>query len=531
MYWYKNENGNVSHGVVYFYDSLGHVHKLTISAWQLDFPSAAKVVYDLLNIAPPYPLYDLDKIVQHSAARYAIIFPSEATVDYIRTDHAWIPKIFPVTTSASIDGADWTKLNGMTPVIFSEATAWGCHEAFRLHATLEKQGLKTLYIKRQKDEGCGSIPFIQDLGMLAIPHSACSFPEFAVHCQQVFGVEPPAGVLPKTVPLADLPEPAVAPEVLMDGLLDTSEQMTIHAWRGIGKSLSAMLLALCFASGKSALNGRVCPSRKYRVLLLDGEMSTRILKRRARRLCNGHGMPIETIKELKIRSNRNEKKALELETDAGLKELKPDMKAAEIIVVDSVFKFFPSAMKPDFDATKMMQRFLDWARENEKTLIVIDHEGKGGATSYGSMGKAISSDVVLRLCHAKSPHVIEAHVQKVHDHAETTGAYLKMRVEADNERITCEVCGDHKAVAALEAESSGTAGKGEPTESSAERAKSLEEAIMRYVSEHPDTPKGRWQTPSLKWDMGAAPPSKRGSRSCPRRASSQAGRIGPNRTK
>ena len=155
VYWYKTENGNISNGVVYFYDSLGHVHKLTISAWQPDFPSAAKVVYDLLNIAQPYPLYDLDKIVQHRVGLYTIIFPSEATVDYIGTDHAWIPKNFPVTTYASIDGTDWTKLRGMTPIIFPEATAWGCHEAFRLHATLEKLGLKPLYFKRQKDEGCG----------------------------------------------------------------------------------------------------------------------------------------------------------------------------------------------------------------------------------------------------------------------------------------------------------------------------------------------------------------------------------------
>ena len=93
--------------------------------------------------------------------------------------------------------------------------------------------------------------------------------------------------------------------------------MTIYAWLGIGKILFALLLALCFASGKSALNGPVWSSRKYRVLLPDREMWTHSLKKRERGLCRGHGLPMETTKELKILSNVKEKKAPELETDAG----------------------------------------------------------------------------------------------------------------------------------------------------------------------------------------------------------------------
>lgn len=490
VYWYKTENGNVSHGVVYFYDSLGHVHKLTISAWQPDFPSVAKVVYDLLNIAPPYPLYALNEIVRHASEPYALVCGCEATVDYIGREHAWTHHWGPVTTYAAIEGTDWSKLKGKTPIIFPEATERGCREAFRLYAALVKHGFTPRFLARTR----GNLPrvqeFAQDMGRLAFNNDECSLTEFAEHCQRVFGVQPPDGVLQKDISLASLPEPAVAPEVLMDGLLDTGEQMMLHAWRGVGKSLFVLLLALCFASGKSALNGRVCPSRKYRVLLLDGEMSAHSLKKRASRLCAGHGIPAEAIADVKVRSMIVEKKDLSLETDAGFAELEPDMFAADIIIVDSVFKFFPTAMSSDFTGAQRMLGLHEWCRKHGKTLILIDHEGKGRGTSFGTMGKEIALDVVLRLCHAKSPHVVEAHVQKVRDHAEPTGAYVKMRIEADNERITFQACEANKGGAALEVESSGLDGEAESRESPTERASALDQAIKQYVSEHPDAAQG-----------------------------------------
>lgn len=162
----------------------------------------------------------------------------------------------------------------------------------------------------------------------------------------------------------------------MDGLLDTGDQMMIHAWRGTGKSLFAMLLGLCFASGKSTLNGRVCPSRKYHVLLLDGEMSSRNLKRRGYRLCSGHEVPKESMDALMVRSVISEKKDLALDTDEGFKACIPDLLWAQIIILDSVFKFFPMSMGAEFAGAGKLLELLHWCREHEKTLILIDHEGK-----------------------------------------------------------------------------------------------------------------------------------------------------------
>ncbi|MCB7225004.1 AAA family ATPase, partial [Anaerostipes caccae] len=72
-------------------------------------------------------------------------------------------------------------------------------------------------------------------------------------------MEPPQGILPQGQPLLELPGGESEPEPLLEGLLSLGDQMTIFAWRGVGKSLFSLLLALCFANGHKALNGRVCP--------------------------------------------------------------------------------------------------------------------------------------------------------------------------------------------------------------------------------------------------------------------------------
>lgn len=485
VYWYKTERGDINFGIVYYFDSKGNVYKLPLSAWVANTDVLERRVYDTLNIAPPYPPYDLDKLVRYGNSQTVLICDSEEAVEYLKRKHGWIPHCIPVTTYISIEATDWSTLRGKTPIIFPEATKEGCLEAFRLYATLEKQGVKSLFQKRQKGGRLESQECIQDICNLAFHGSECSLPEFAEHCQREFGVKPPDGILPKAVPLSSLPEPAIAPEILMDGLLDTGEQMMIHAWRGVGKSLFALLLALCFASGKSALNGRVCPSRKHHVLLLDGEMSGHNLRKRARGLCCGHELPLDAMDAVKVRSPILEGKDLNLESDAGFAKLEPDMMAADTIIVDSVFKFFPTAMNSEFAGAEKMLGFLDWCRRQGKTLILIDHEGKGRETSFGTMAKEIGLDVVLRLGRAKSGNWIQALVQKARDHAEPTEAYLEMRIETSEkgENIAFQVRDEHKVVSAHRGD-----GEAESTGYSEEKALSIDEAIIKYVREHPDAP-------------------------------------------
>lgn len=116
VHWYKTENGKISHGIVYFYDLVGNVYKLPISAWELKFPARWQTIaYDMLNVAKPYPLYCLDRIAI-STSIGALVCDSEASVEYIYKDHGWISNYIPITTYTSIEETDWNKINGLKPI-------------------------------------------------------------------------------------------------------------------------------------------------------------------------------------------------------------------------------------------------------------------------------------------------------------------------------------------------------------------------------------------------------------------------------
>ena len=229
----------------------------------------------------------------------------------------------PVTTYSSIEMSDWSSLRSMIPIIFPEKSASGCYEAYKVFLTLKNHGFSPVFVKRQNSEDY--FPFVQDLACLADPKRACNLAEFAEHCRQVFGVEPPQGILPKGQPLLELPGGDSEPELLLEGLLSLGDQMTLFAWRGVGKSLFALLLAICFANGQKTLSGRVCPSRKYRVLVIDAELPKSSLINRAKLFAKGLGLPESAANEILFRSTVVEKEDIRLDTEVGWEDLLPSL--------------------------------------------------------------------------------------------------------------------------------------------------------------------------------------------------------------
>lgn len=494
-FWYRTENGAINFGLIYYYDDNGKfIYKLPISAWEPEYPTRWQaIVYDMLNISGKYPLYNLNKLVCHTQAESTIICQSEATVEHLVQNYAWLLHRFTVTTYSDIYETDWGTLRGKTPLIFPEATESGCREAFHLYDALAKQGFRAVFLKRQKGSVPWSQEFSQDIGKLAYDDAKCSLSAFAEHCQQVFRIKPPEGVLPKGVPLSSLPESTGTHEILLEGLLNVGEQLMIHAWRGVGKSLFAMYLALCFSAGKSGLKGKVCPPHRFKVVLLDGEMTPEELKKRGERICRGNELLMETADNLMIRSSHVEQKVLELETDEGFADLEPDLAAADIIIIDSLFIFFPSVMTSEFRSTEKLRNFLAWCKQRKKSLILIDHEGKKGSTSFGSMGKEIALDSVLRLSKGKEQNKILADVTKSRTYPGSSGHYLEMRIDSceKSERISFQLWNESQTTTILEDESPALVVDAKSTKSFEVRAPSLDDAIIQYVLEHPATAQGK----------------------------------------
>lgn len=495
VYWYATENGSTAFGTVYFSNGSERIFKLPISAWEPVRKTYSNVVFDLLHHDSNCPLYDLYDLVQwRGRANYVLICANEETCNVIKQDHAWLPKMLPVTTYSALEISDWASLGSMTPIILPDNSAGGCREAYKLFLTLQAQGLFPVFLKRQAKKLTNQIQHIvnlaQDIYPIAFPNGECSLTEFAEHCRREFDVEPPQGILPQGQPLLELPEGESEPEPLLEGLLSLGDQMTIFAWRSVGKSMFALLLALCFANGHKALNGRVCPSRKYSVLLIDGEMSASNLKKRARLITKGLGLPEDAAKAIIVRLSVQERKEIRLDTDEGWKDLLPDLEKADIIIVDSLFKIIPTAMTLEYTATQKLNSFYDWCREREKTAIIVDHQGKSGDTTYGSMGKEVAVDAVLQL--KKKNDETEAIATKNRHFESSANYWVKYATKNESDSITFQPIGQ---AATAPSEAALPAGVGESIEDSdknipAPDKSDIDQAITNYIAAHPDKKQG-----------------------------------------
>ena len=489
LHWYSAENGSIVFGVVYFRDKVRGIIKLPISAWQKNLNITGNISFDLIHPTVKIPLYDLHDLVRYSdRTKYVLICAHEDICNYVKLYHAWIPLKMPVTTYSSIEKSDWSSIGSLIPIIFPINTVDGCYEAYKVFLTLKKHGFSPVFLKRQNVEDSPVLD--QDLSCLAYPKCTSNLTEFAEHCRQAFNVEPPQGILPKGQPLLELPGGDSEPELLLEGLLSLGDQMTLFAWRGVGKSFFALLLAICFANGQKALSGRICPSRKYRVLVIDAELPKGSLINRANLIAKGLGLPESAANEILFRSSVVEKEDIRLDTEVGWEDLLPDLERADIVIVDSLFKVFPSSMSSGISNADAPNKFYDWCRKQGKTAIVVDHQGKKGDTAYGTMGKEIALDVVLQL--KKGKNAIEAIATKNRNFESNDQCWVRYSIKSESDNLTFQPNDQMTTAPSTTALPSGEDEdiKKSDKKISAPDKPDIDQAILDYVKEHPEQKQG-----------------------------------------
>ena len=433
---YHCENGRFDFAVVYFKNDARMTIKLTMTAWH-EKQHPERVVFDAIHPGKNASLYMLNDIVdRRDLVGTVLICPDEYVFEIISNQHGWLKSRTLVTTYSSIEETDWSVLHGLSPVILPHSTEEGCREAYRLYRILETQGVSTRFMSRLKAEKYDDWAIGKDLcKALSDSVTPLRIEDFAAFCKKEYVVEPPVGILPKAVSLLELSS-GTEREILLDGLLRLGDQMTLYARRGVGKSLFSAFLMVCFASGKKALDGKICPSRPYRVLLIDGELPEDDLQQRFRAICNGLGLSEDVLSNIMVRSAICERKDLVLDTENGWADLEPDMRLADIIVVDSLFLAFPSAMGTDFSGTARLNDFYGWCKRKGKTAIVVDHQGKKGDTPFGSMGKDIGLDAVLQLIGEKQDKTVK--IMKCRNFSTHSDSWKKFRIRETEDRIFFE---------------------------------------------------------------------------------------------
>ena len=404
-YFYKKENGEKDFAVVNFYNNFSSFMRLPLTAWGKLVSHDTEIVLDILHPKPPYQLYNIVAIEKNKKHNnHKIVICRNEIFSDIFTQKRYIG-----TTCTDIHNANWFKIRGFEVYIFVNIfNEENFNYIFKLSKIFKDNKIEFKIIKIEKEivtedelnnfiDSISVISYTTPCSVYICEDAQMTLIEFAQLCLKKYKITIPPGIFPKAISIADASEESSEPEFLLDNLLRLGDQISIYASRGSGKSFFALFLAICFASGMTSMSGKICPCKKYNILLIDSEISLYDLKTRANRICKGLNIDINSLKNLKIRSSLHERTNLSLETNEGWNDLYLDLKQANIVIIDSLFRIFPSAMSNDFSGTNKINEFYSWCKSRNKTAIMIDHKGKTSNSPFGSIGKDISLDVVLQI--------------------------------------------------------------------------------------------------------------------------------------
>ena len=228
-------------------------------------------------------------------------------------------------------------------------------------------------------------------------------------------VEPLGSILDKKYP---------TPEPLIEGLLHSGTQTILYGRSGSGKSYITQKLMLHLAMGIDFAYYKV--PKACKVLYVDGEMLPASLQSRYRKMkpqladFDAWGRGLNNLhyisrfiqpefKEFNVDTNEFEVKQepemmlRTLDDKANMQQLMNtiEVNEYEVVVLDNIFTLF---CFDDFSSPTEwlihVQPFLNWCRQNDITVWIVDHSRKtassgGNSALFGSMVKQVTLDLLI----------------------------------------------------------------------------------------------------------------------------------------
>jgi RecA-family ATPase len=159
----------------------------------------------------------------------------------------------------------------------------------------------------------------------------------------------------------------------------------------VGKSYVALAMAYAIATAGKFLNWSAPTPRS--VLYVDGEMPANEMQDRMRRLVAAHGGAYpDSLKVLQAKASLN----LAAELDQALIE-RID---AEVLILDNRSTLVYSGRENDAESWDAMQPWLLQLRRANRTVLLVDHAGRGGIAARGTSKR---EDVLDTIIHLKRP--------------------------------------------------------------------------------------------------------------------------------
>ena len=182
---------------------------------------------------------------------------------------------------------------------------------------------------------------------------------------------------------------------VFEPFLPESGLIEIFARTGVGKTTFALALAIAASSGQDFFGWKV--TRPWKVLYVDGEMSTQEMQERLSANASHFGMPVKQITNLRLICRDRQATGL---PDIGCKDgqswFAEDTKWADILFLDNLSCLLWSGQENNADDWSTVKQWLLNLKAAGKSVIILHHSGKNGS-SRGTSRRHDVLDSVIKL--------------------------------------------------------------------------------------------------------------------------------------
>lgn len=449
LYSYQNENNEYAFHVGYIEDKYNITYKLPITLWNETSEINPIEKFDILNSYLKIPLFNLPHVITNNTN--TLICENERQLDKIESavkekfGNKYVVTTWSGGMECTIERTDWSffEYNDNFITIVTNHT----EESYVLSNKIYNKIIKS------KHENINFITLNQNLNADLETENIIDlldknlFINYSKFCEEAYNRFKLKFKLTNEIEiytgkqLLALPQKEIKP--ILSPLINEGNRIMICGSRGTGKSWLAMIIAATIASGGQLFeNSDIFRSEKtHKVLYLDGEMSITEEQNRISKIFSNIENGNEGLENIKIINAIQNSELFLFKNLNDVNILKNETKWADVIIIDSVFFFFPDAMGSQFEGAHTLNQFLLKNSTKNITTIIIDHTGKTKSNhSYGTIGKEITLDLIIKLSSTKNSE-IDFEITKSRNYKiDESNKKIKYKLIADENNAKLHIC-------------------------------------------------------------------------------------------
>jgi len=215
------------------------------------------------------------------------------------------------------------------------------------------------------------------------------------------GQNPAANTILRSYTLYDFLNLKIPPrELILSPIIPTQGLVMLYAPRGIGKTFTALSIALSVATGSSMLDNRWRAEKPRRVLLIDGEMPATVLQTRLKSLQKNFPSGLRSLDFLRIITPDVQDAGIpDLSTTEGQQAIEQQLDGIELVILDNLSSLCRSGKENEAESWMIIQSWLLSLRKRGISALLVHHANKSG----GQRGTSKKEDLLDTVITLKQP--------------------------------------------------------------------------------------------------------------------------------